>query len=167
MLEILLSWWQLGDYYTRWMEPYAIPNQVAVTVAQKLVDELFCRFSPPEQLHSDQGCQFESEVIKESAGDFTLKRPGPHLTTHSLMGLWSASTGHLKVFLRPVLRKTLFRGKNIGRKFASLITPAFKPLVDSPHITSCLAGKQSPQLISCMGDHVMKVRGWSLSMFAT
>ena len=39
-----------GDYFTRWMEAYAIPNQEAVTVAQKLVDELFCRFSPPEQL---------------------------------------------------------------------------------------------------------------------
>eukprot|EP00731_Ephydatia_muelleri_P009833 Em0005g419a len=37
----------------------------AVTVAQKLVDEIFCRFSVPEQLHSDQGRQFESAVIKE------------------------------------------------------------------------------------------------------
>jgi len=27
-----------GDYYTRWMEAYAIPNQEAVTVAQKLVN---------------------------------------------------------------------------------------------------------------------------------
>ena len=42
-----------GDYLTRWMEAYAIPNQEAVTVAQKLVDELFCHFSPPEQLHLD------------------------------------------------------------------------------------------------------------------
>ena len=34
------------------------PNQEAVTVARKLVDQMFCRFSP--QLHSDQGKQFES-----------------------------------------------------------------------------------------------------------
>ena len=33
---------------------YAIRNQEAITVAKKLVDEMFCRFSPPEQLHSDQ-----------------------------------------------------------------------------------------------------------------
>ena len=57
-----------GDYFTRWMEAYAIPNQEATTVAQKLVDELFCRFSPPEQLHSDQGKQFESDVFKEVCG---------------------------------------------------------------------------------------------------
>ena len=34
-------------------------------MARKLVDEMFCRFSPPEQLHSDQGRQFESELVKE------------------------------------------------------------------------------------------------------
>lgn len=55
----------VGDYFTRWMEAYPIPNMEAVTVAQKLVDEVFCRFSPPEQLHSDQGKQFESSLILE------------------------------------------------------------------------------------------------------
>ena len=55
----------VGDYFTRWMEAYAIRNQEATTVAQKLVDELFCRFSTPEQLHSDQGSQFESKLIAE------------------------------------------------------------------------------------------------------
>ena len=53
------------DYYTRWVEAYAIPDQGASTVAQKLVNELFCRFSPPEQLHTDQGRQFESELVAE------------------------------------------------------------------------------------------------------
>ena len=53
----------VGDYFTRWMEAYPIPNQEATTVATKLVDEFFCRFFIPEQLHSDQGKQFKSEVI--------------------------------------------------------------------------------------------------------
>ena len=53
------------DYFTRWVEAYGIPNQEATTVGRKLVDEMFCRFSPPEQLHSDQGRQFESELVKE------------------------------------------------------------------------------------------------------
>eukprot|EP00731_Ephydatia_muelleri_P013634 Em0007g944a len=43
------------DCFTRWVEVYAIQNQEAKTVAKKLVDEMFCRFSPPEQLHSDHG----------------------------------------------------------------------------------------------------------------
>ena len=30
----------VGDYFTRWMEAYAIRNQEVATVAQKLVDEI-------------------------------------------------------------------------------------------------------------------------------
>ena len=54
-----------ADYFTRWVKPYHIPNQEAVTVAQKLVNEVFCHFSTSEQLHSDQGHQFESDLIAE------------------------------------------------------------------------------------------------------
>ena len=49
-----------GDYFTKWIEAYALPDQEATNVAKKLVDEFFCPFSVPEQLHSDQGKQFES-----------------------------------------------------------------------------------------------------------
>ena len=55
----------VGDYFTKWMEAYAIPDQEATTVATKLVDEFYCRFGPPEQLHSDQGRQFESKLIQQ------------------------------------------------------------------------------------------------------
>ena len=55
----------VGDYFTRWVEAYAIRNQEAVTVANKLTNEFFFCFSPAEQLHSDQGRQFESQVIAE------------------------------------------------------------------------------------------------------
>ena len=34
-------------------------------VAVKLVDEMFCRFSLPKQVHSDQGRQFKSHLLKE------------------------------------------------------------------------------------------------------
>ena len=54
-----------GDYFTWWMEAYPIPNQEAVTVAKTLIDHLFSRFSTPEQLHSDQGRQFESNLLAE------------------------------------------------------------------------------------------------------
>ena len=54
-----------ADYFTRWVEAYPIPNQEAVTVATKLVNEFFCRFSLPERLHSDQGRNFESAVVSE------------------------------------------------------------------------------------------------------
>jgi hypothetical protein len=50
------------------MEAYAIPNQEASTIASILTNEFF-RFSPPEKLHSDQGKQFESQLLKTAAAD--------------------------------------------------------------------------------------------------
>ena len=47
------------------MEAIPIRNQEATTVAEKLVDEIFLRFSIPEQLHTDQGRQFESQLMTE------------------------------------------------------------------------------------------------------
>ena len=32
------------DYFTKWTESYPIPNQEAVTVAEKLVGEFVCGF---------------------------------------------------------------------------------------------------------------------------
>ena len=53
------------DYFTKWTEGYAIPDQTAPTVAEKLVSEFICRFGVPRQLHSDQGTNFESKVMAE------------------------------------------------------------------------------------------------------
>ena len=55
----------VGDYFTKWMEAYSMPDQEAKTVAIKLVDEFFCRYSSPVQMHSDQGKPFESQLLKE------------------------------------------------------------------------------------------------------
>lgn len=46
------------DYFTKWPEAYAVPDQSATTTAERLVCEMFCRFGAPEELHSDQGRNF-------------------------------------------------------------------------------------------------------------
>ena len=53
------------DYFTKWMEAYALPNQVAKMCATKLIEEFICRFGVPRYLHSDQGRNFESLLFKE------------------------------------------------------------------------------------------------------
>ena len=55
----------VADYFTRYAGVYLIPKQEATTLARQLVDEFFFRFSPPDQLHSDQVQNFESAVITE------------------------------------------------------------------------------------------------------
>ncbi len=55
----------IGDYCTKWMEAFPLPDAKASTVARKLVQEFVCRYGVPQELHSDQGTNFESEVFKE------------------------------------------------------------------------------------------------------
>ena len=53
------------DYFTKWPEGYALPNQEAETMAKVLVDQFVSRFGAPAQLHSDQGRNFELQVFTE------------------------------------------------------------------------------------------------------
>ena len=52
------------DYFTKWAESYAIPNQEASTVANKLVQEFISRFGTVRQIHTDQGRNFESKLFQ-------------------------------------------------------------------------------------------------------
>ena len=57
-----------ADYFSKWVEAYALPNQEAATVAEVLVKEFVARFGVPLMLHSDQGRNFESVVFSEMCG---------------------------------------------------------------------------------------------------
>ena len=54
----------IADYFTKFVEAYAIPNEKAETVSQKLVDEFICRYGIPEEIHTDQGRNFESKIFQ-------------------------------------------------------------------------------------------------------
>lgn len=51
------------DYFTKWPEAYALPNQEAETVADALLGGILSRFGLPDTLHSDLGRNFESRVF--------------------------------------------------------------------------------------------------------
>ena len=48
----------IADYFTKFVEAYAIPNEKAETVSQKLVDEFISRYGIPQELQSDQEVGF-------------------------------------------------------------------------------------------------------------
>ena len=55
----------VGDYFTKWVEAYAMPNMEAGTVAELFVSRFVCQFGVPDVLHTDQGRNFESALLKE------------------------------------------------------------------------------------------------------
>lgn len=55
----------ISDYFSKWTEAYALADHKAVTIAGVLVNEFITRFGVPLSIHTDQGRDFESKLIKE------------------------------------------------------------------------------------------------------
>jgi transposase InsO family protein len=55
----------ISDYFTKYIEAYALKDHTALTVADKLVTEFICRYGLPSIIHSDPGPEFESTLFKE------------------------------------------------------------------------------------------------------
>ena len=53
------------DHFTKWCEAFPTKDQKASTVAQTLISKVFSRFRPPTILRSDQGANFESNLMHE------------------------------------------------------------------------------------------------------
>ena len=52
------------DYFTKFVNLYALPNQTAQSVAQCLFGDYVLVHGVPEVVHSDQGRQFEAEIVQ-------------------------------------------------------------------------------------------------------
>ena len=55
----------LTDHFTRWQDALPLVDATAPVVASTLDKRVFCYLGLPEQLHTDQGAQFESQLIAE------------------------------------------------------------------------------------------------------
>ena len=55
----------IGDYFTKWLEAFSLPDQQAKTIADVLSKEVISRYGAFRELHSDQGRNFESQLIQE------------------------------------------------------------------------------------------------------
>lgn len=58
---LVVSWY----YFTRWTECFAMLNMETKTLAQIIVEEVIVRLGVPYTIHSDQGRQYESDLLKE------------------------------------------------------------------------------------------------------
>ena len=55
----------ITDHFTRYAQALPSTTQAAKTTARLLFDNLICHLGFPARLDGDQGCNFESQVIKE------------------------------------------------------------------------------------------------------
>ena len=61
------------DYFTKWAEAIPLRNQTAARIMEELV-KLFSTLGIPEALHSDQGQNFESTILKDTLEAFGVRK---------------------------------------------------------------------------------------------
>ncbi|KAL6466207.1 hypothetical protein MHYP_G00263400 [Metynnis hypsauchen] len=64
----------LMDLYTKFVNLYPLKTQTAVSVAQCIFEQFIPQHGVPESLHSDQGRQFESDLIKHLCGLMAIRK---------------------------------------------------------------------------------------------
>ena len=77
-----------ADYLTKWIEAFPVPDQTAETIAKLLVEKIVCVHGVPEQLLSDRGANFLSDLVLEVCsllGIEKLNTSGYHPQTDGLV----------------------------------------------------------------------------------
>ena len=67
--------------YTKYTKAIPTCNQLAITVAKILMNEWIFNFGTPESIHTDQGRNFQSEIVEELCKLFGIvqSRTSPYL----------------------------------------------------------------------------------------
>ena len=52
------------DYFTRWVEDFAVETLDSITFVNAMIDGVICRHGVPERLLSDRGTNFTSELAR-------------------------------------------------------------------------------------------------------
>ena len=76
------------DYLTKWVETFATSNQQSATIARLLAENIVCRHGVPEELLSDRGSNFLSDLILELCCVLGMKKintSGYHPQTDGLV----------------------------------------------------------------------------------
>ena len=76
------------DYLTKWVEAFPTPDQQATTIATLLIEHIICRHGVPEELLSDRGTNFLSDLILELCSLLGMKKintSGYHPQTDGLV----------------------------------------------------------------------------------
>ena len=77
----------ITDHFTKFAVSVPTRNQTAKTTADAFFHHWIVYFGFPQRLHTDQGSNFESKLMKEVCLLAGTVKSGPHRTIHAGMGL--------------------------------------------------------------------------------
>ena len=62
------------DYFTRWVEVFALAHTTSLDIAQVLINEVFTRYGMPKYILTDNGPQFVSNLFQEICNSLGIER---------------------------------------------------------------------------------------------
>ncbi|CAF1337169.1 unnamed protein product [Rotaria magnacalcarata] len=62
------------DYFTRWVEIFALKQTTATHIANILINEIICRYGTPVYILSDNGPQFIAHLFNEICANLGINR---------------------------------------------------------------------------------------------
>ena len=123
----------IQDYFTKWATTIPLPNQSAATITSALIN-LFSQMGMPDAVHSDQGRNFESAILRQSLDAFGISKS--YTTAYHPEG-----DGMVKRFNRSLLQllRTYVETESDWEKHLPLTLYAYRTAVHastevSPHI---------------------------------
>jgi hypothetical protein len=64
--------------FSKWLEAFPLKDEKATSVVEVLEREMFFRYDLPEGIHSDNGCQFTSCLLKEVGAELGITLTSTH-----------------------------------------------------------------------------------------
>ena len=113
------------DYFTKWVEAIPLPDQTATRITKELV-KIFTTYGCPDILHSDQGRNFESTILRS-----TLKELG--VTKSRTTAYHPQGDGMVERFNRSLLQllRSYVEHQNDWEQFLPLVLFAYRTTIHS------------------------------------
>ena len=99
----------IQDYFSKWVEIFAIPDKNGKTIATILNDEIFCRYASCCEILSDKGLEFENQHVKQVLDAWGVRKSRTSGYAPWSNGMLERSNRVLKNLLRQNVHSTYNR----------------------------------------------------------
>ena len=130
----------MTDVFTTFTHAVPTKHQKATTTAKVLLNEWLLRYGVPQRIHSDQGRNFESDIIRELCFAMGSRNLGPPHIIHKEMGSVSGSIAPYTNSCAHFPQRRREGGLITSQKCSMRTTPLLTLPQDIRRTTCCWAG---------------------------
>ena len=86
----------ITDRFRKFTKAFAMPNKESKTIAELVVMRWLLEYGEPEQVHTDQGSEFDAKWMKQVWELYKVKKAAQHLIIPRVTRRWSVTIRRLQ-----------------------------------------------------------------------